>query len=265
MTQPRKEPGANRNIRRLKTVLTALAAGGETGLRVADVTEAVDLNRSAVNRILTGLAAHDLAERVEETGRYRLGSKLIGWVCDAGDHHRVSSLAAPAIARLALWTEDTVYLTVRFGEQAVCVDRVEGSYPIRTLTLNVGDRRPLGFGAGSLALLAFLPQDRIEPAIERHASACAVLGLEEAALRSMVARSQALGYALNDSRIIPGMTAVGVPILRDGKTPIAALSVAAVNARMGVARRHEIVERLRSEVTAIEGELAGGRLEPSKE
>ena len=45
---------------------------------------------------------------------------------------------------------------------AVCVAREIGDFPIRTLSLGVGDLRPLGVGSGSLALFAFLPDEQIE-------------------------------------------------------------------------------------------------------
>src|SRR5690606_31297222 len=73
----------------------------------------------------------------------------------------IAELARPALIRLARETGDTVFLSVREGLDAICLERQVGSYPIKTLTLDVGDRRPLGVGAGSLALLAFLPEAEI--------------------------------------------------------------------------------------------------------
>ena len=58
--------------------------------------------------------------------------------------------------RLAERTQDTVFLSARDRDEAVCLERVIGDYPIKTLTLSIGDRRPLGVGAGSLALLSAL-------------------------------------------------------------------------------------------------------------
>src|SRR5690606_39494348 len=53
---------------------------------------------------------------------------------------------------------------------AVCIDRAEGSFPIRVLTQNVGTRRPLGIGSGSLALLAAAPDDEVDNILRRNAS-----------------------------------------------------------------------------------------------
>eukprot|EP01035_Chromulina_nebulosa_P002143 gene2142-2885_t len=40
--------------------------------------------------------------------------------------------------------------------------REEGTYPVRTHALQMGDQHPLGVGAGSLALLAALPDDDVD-------------------------------------------------------------------------------------------------------
>jgi hypothetical protein len=37
-------------------------------------------------------------------------------------------------------------LVARTGDEAVCLECIEGSFPIKVLTLRAGDRRPLGIG-----------------------------------------------------------------------------------------------------------------------
>ena len=45
------------------------------------------------------------------------------------------------------------------GCESVCLEPRPGTFPIRANYLDVGSRRPLGVGAGSLALLIALPPD----------------------------------------------------------------------------------------------------------
>ena len=79
----------------------------------------------------------------------------------------------PALARIADATGDTVFLTQRSGLDAVCLDRREGTFPIKTFTLEVGMRRPLGVGTGSLAILSALPEEDIQTrSSARTTSAC---------------------------------------------------------------------------------------------
>jgi DNA-binding IclR family transcriptional regulator len=157
--------------------------------------------------------------------------------------------------RLCQSSEDTVYLAMRYGDEAVYLDRREGSYPIKTLTVAAGDRRPLGVGAAPLAMLAFLPDAEMEHIIALQTEARARLGVDELLLREMIGISRQLGYALNESKIIPDMTAVAVPIRGGDGTPLAAISVACLSRRMQGARREAIVASLREEVARIESDL----------
>ena len=64
--------------------------------------------------------------------------------------------------RIAERTGDTVFLNVRSGPDVLCIDRKEGTFPIKTLIIEVGNRRPLGVGAGGIALLMPLPDEELE-------------------------------------------------------------------------------------------------------
>ena len=102
---------------------------------------------------------------------------------------------------------------------------------------------------------AFLPDDEMNRIIALQIEACAQFGVDEIALREMIATARKLGYALVDGKIITGMSAVGVPICRDDGMPIAAVSVAAISSRMRSPRQENIVANLREEVARIEADL----------
>src|SRR5262249_42027918 len=124
------------------------------------------LHRATVHRILAALSREHLLEQ-DEYHRYHAGIDL--WVLGEAAARRfdVQEFGRPALERIAAETQDTAYLSVRNGSHAVCVGRSEGAFPIRTLSLNVGDRRPLGVGSGSLVLLAFLSEADREEVFER--------------------------------------------------------------------------------------------------
>ena len=68
------------------------------------------------------------------------------------------------------------------------------------------------------------------------------------------------GYAFNDQGVIEGMSAVGVPVLGADGTALAALSVAAVTARMQAERRREVVDLLVAEARRLAAAMAGAAL-----
>lgn len=236
-----------KTIGRAALVLRTLADGQAAGLRLADVTELAGLGKATAHRLLGALVDVGYVEYDESSKRYRLGYALFALGASARRFH-VVDLARPALVRLAAATGDTIYLSVRDGDEALCVDRCTGSFPIRTLTLDIGDRRPLGIGAGSLALLAFEPDEEVTRILRRNVDARRdFAAFDDAGLREMVADARRLGYAYNDGRIVSAMAALGVPV-RDGEGRVlAALSVAAIRERMTAARVAELAELLKEE------------------
>jgi DNA-binding IclR family transcriptional regulator len=242
-------------IERAVQVLEAIGDASVSGLRLSDVMRLTGLGRATSHRFLKSLADQGLVELDQESGRYFLGMKLLVLSGAASNRFGLARRAQPVLQRLAERTGDTIYLSLRIGDDAICLDRREGAFPIRTLTLKIGDRRPLGVGAGSLALLAFQPPAELQRIVAQQATAAAAFGFDQATLLSLAEAARAQGYAFNDQRLIPGMCAVGVPVNGRSGTPVAALSVAAIATRMEAPRRSNIVAWLREEATTLERDL----------
>lgn len=240
------------SIERMMDVLAAVAASGDAGARLADVVTATELNRATTYRFLKALQATGMLDHEEQTGCYFIGIKVAELAQAASRRFALPTRTETDLRSLADTTGDTVYLTARVGSEAVCIARHEGSFPIRTLTLEVGDRRPLGIGAGSLALLAFMPAHDQVSIIKSSGSEYARFKLTGDDVLKMVQQAERLGYALNDGRIIEGMSAVALPICNTAGVPVAAITVAAISPRMEEPRRQRIVEKLRLVQRTIE-------------
>lgn len=238
-------------IGRASLILRALAEGAAEGMRLSGVARATGLGKSTVLRLLKALIDVGYVEFDDRAKLYRMGYALFALGQAAGRFHLVD-LAAAGLDRLAARTGDTVFLSVRRGDAALCVDRRTGSFPIRTLTLSVGDRRPLGVGAGSLALLAFEPEAEVERILQANrAERAGYDAFDDDALRWMIGHARDKGYAFNDGRIVTAMNAVGVPVLDRAGQVVAALSVAAIQERMTPDRVAGLVEMLRTEAQAL--------------
>src|SRR5262249_47985137 len=154
-----------------------------------------------------------LLTQVGEPRRYVLGPLTCQLGRIAIERVDLYKLSGPALTRLAAATGDTVFLIVRDGFESVCVERKSGTYPIKTFVVDVGTRRPLGVGAGSLAILATLPPEEAELAIRANGGSIASYkGLDTAALRAHLSRTRGLNRASMDVVGIPGVHAVAVPI-----------------------------------------------------
>jgi DNA-binding IclR family transcriptional regulator len=219
------------SVQKVCRILRALSV--PEALRLADIAAATGLNKATVLRLLESLAEEGFVERDEDSKRYRLGehATLMGLASQGRDLLR--DRARPWLMRLATLCGDTVLLSVRSGAEAVCVDREFGAYPIRANYLEVGSRRPLGVGAGSLALLAWLPEGEVE-----------------ALLRAKVAESRRQGFAMLLDVVVERMGGVAMPILGTDGRPVGALSIAALNERI-VERLDMLVSALREAAEAL--------------
>jgi DNA-binding IclR family transcriptional regulator len=253
---------ANRNVARIMGIVDALAAEADRGLRLADVMQATGLNKTTTHRLLAGLAAHGLADQDSETGRYFVGVRLIALASAAKRRFQLAPLVADILASLSRQTDDTVMLSARVGDEALCLECREGTFPIKVLTLRAGDRRPLGIGAPGVALLAFLPDAEIDRVLGANAAERTEFPFDEIQIRQMILEARKHGYAYNDVHVFKGMetitdmAAVSVPICATNGTPVASLSITAITQRLAQPRRDNVVAALRREVVAIQAAYA---------
>lgn len=247
-----KAPRGTQSIERAVAVLRAAAGQGSAGITVAEVAAELGLNVTTAYRLLSALAEERLLERDAERKRYRIGPEVHALSARGASGFSFTAHFDRALSALAEETGDTVMLSVRRGNQSLCLARKEGAFPIRTMTLQAGSWRPLGVGGGSLALLAFLPREERQDVLAANAQAYPSFGLDREGVEAMADRSLRLGYALNDGRVLKDLTAVAVPVrTQDGKI-VAAISIAAINSRLGGARRASVVAAIRREIAALE-------------
>jgi len=243
------------SVERALSIVKLLAEGGNSGARLTDIAESVGLTMSTAHRILQALIQAGAVDQAADSGLYFLGYNMLCWGAAAGNRIGFVELAEPSLELLAERTGDTVFLSVRDRYEAVCIASVEGAFPIRTLTLKVGDRRPLGVGAGSLAILAALDEEDQRHAIKAGAASRAGFpGFDETTLWNLIEDTRRAGCALNESRVVKGMSAIALPI-SDRRGVIGAISVAAISERMRPPRRQNILTWLEAEAKKIEAKI----------
>ncbi|VVE62068.1 IclR family transcriptional regulator [Pandoraea captiosa] len=249
-------PLGTQSIHRAVTVLREVAAHGMKGLRLSDIADALGLERPTAHRIVKGLVAQGMLMQNRDTRHYHLGHVVYELGLAASPHFSLRELCQPTLQTLAEKSGDSVFLMVRSGLDAVCIDLLEGGYPIQTRTLEIGGRRPLGVGAGSLALLISLPADERARVMQTNAERLATFGnFSQARLEKAIAASAEAGYAINEEDVLPGVSAIGMSIRPRQGVPYAAISIAAIESRLSGARRAEMAKLLQKEVRALEKKL----------
>jgi DNA-binding IclR family transcriptional regulator len=252
----RGDKGLHQNIARATHVLSTLADAAQDGLRLSDVMRLTGLSNATTHRLLEGLVTHGLVDFRDEANRYFLGLKIFSWSQAAGNRFGLAERIAPILQRLADQTEDTAYFMLRVDEEALCLDVREGRFPIKTISVRVGHRWPLGVGAGGLALLAFLPDEDIAKILRDHRAARKQFGVDEAVLKKEIASTKKLGYAAVDGSVIPGMSAIAVPIRSKDQRPVGSITLAAISQRLTSPRREELVRLLVDQARSVEAALS---------
>lgn len=242
------------SLHRAMEIVKALAGSAETGLRISQLCQQLGLTQPTTHRLLQQLIEEGLVEQSEQTRLYRLSLDFFALAARAGDHGGFRELCRPSLLRLGASLGDSVFLLVRSGFDAVCLDRHEGPFPIRTFTGDVGGRVPLGVGQGAMVILANLSEAEQDEVMRFNVPRIQHMGagaLDEVFLRTEAARARAQGYATTNSGLIEGMAGAAVPVFDRNRRVVAALSVGTITSRLSAERLPVVIELLQREARAI--------------
>ncbi|RVU15059.1 IclR family transcriptional regulator [Methylobacterium oryzihabitans] len=255
--QSTAEAAGAQSIDRAATLLLLVGRAGPQGARLTDLVAQTDLAKPTVHRMLTALVRAGLLDQVPETRRYHIGPEIYVLGTLASARFGLHPVSLRALVRLSQETGDTAFLSVARDVYAICLHREDGAYPIRVHALQAGDRHPLGVGAGSLALLAALPDTEVDEILAANADVLAAHYPRYAGgvLRALVGETRARGYALNPGMLLADSWGIGVAIRGEGGRAVGALSIAAIEGRLREDRQREIARLLRREADWVEARL----------
>lgn len=247
----RTDPAVS-SLHRAVSVLRALGAGA---CRVSELGKSLGYTQATTHRLLQQLVGEGLVEQLADK-RYALSVGLFELAARAGERGGLRSQFRPALLRLGAALGDSVFLLVRAGFDAMCLDRWEGPFPIRSFTGDIGGRVPLGVGQGSMAILAHLPDAEREEVIKHNVPRLVGMGqIDGVYLRTEAAKVRRQGYADTNSGLIDGMSGVGVPVFDARGEVVAALSIGTLTARLKGERLQVVVDLLRREADALSRQI----------
>lgn len=238
------------SVRKACRILSALV--DPAVVRLTDIARVTGLDMTTCSRILSDLQKEGFVEREPQNKHYSFSNQAYLMHHAAFRRFCPVTAARPALIRLAKEFMDTVILSVPQGWQSICADLCFGDYPIRANYLSVGSHRPLGVGAGSLALLSAMPAHEIEavlPFVQEGLKRYPDYSME--LLRSKIIEGQQKGYSILLDVVVNKMGGIAMSIMGPQGTPLAAISIAALNERI-TQREEELVLALRKEVQQIE-------------
>ncbi|HEV7256741.1 MAG TPA: IclR family transcriptional regulator [Bosea sp. (in: a-proteobacteria)] len=248
----------SQSVDRALRLLALIGREPAGGLPLTEIVAGSGLNKPTARRLLLALMRAGLVEQEPQSRHYCLGEEAFVLGVLAARRHGLLELAMESLRRLSAVTMDTSFLSIRRENYAVCLHREEGTYPVRTHALQTGQQHPLGVGAGSLAMLAVLPDDDVDRIIETNTPTLLAQypGFAPELIRGDLALARERGFAVNPGRLVASSWGVGAAFRYPDGRVAGALSLAAIDSRMQPARQEELAGHLAQEVARMERLLA---------
>src|SRR5437764_796975 len=227
-----------------KAVLLLEALADEREATPRRLSEVLHEPRTTVYRLLTGLQALDMVEAGSRAGTYRLGWRLLRLGSAVIERLDERQAALPVMERIHERTGETVFLCVRRGDDAVCIERLDG-LRVQSLALRLGGSLPLHLGAGPRALLAWEPREEWAAYVARRPLQAATekTPVTRKALFAELERSLEQGYAVSDEDVTDGIASLGAPVFDYTGCVRAAISVGGM--------RQFVLEEIRDEAVEL--------------
>lgn len=219
---------------------------------MVDISEMMDISRPTAHRITQALVAKGWLMRKTGSQRYFLGHSLFELGLTAAPQFKFREICQPSLDRIARRTGYISFLTIRSGKDAISIARSKGK-PVDLVPLQIGTHRPLGIGAGSLAILATLSDVEVEQIVLANARRLRKFGdINTKMLLESVKICRERGFAYHDERLLHGVSGVAMTVCDSDQVTLGAISISALQPRMGSEKLYAIAAKLRREVEIIQ-------------
>ncbi|KZB83042.1 IclR family transcriptional regulator [Amycolatopsis regifaucium] len=220
----------------------------------AEIAAELGVARSTGYRYIQSLVRTGFLE--ETAGGLRLGPRIFQLARSARIGLGLSEVALPVMRDLAAAVGETVLLTRRSGRSVVCLDLVEAPHAVR-LSYERGHVLPINAGAAAEVLLAWADSREVtsvlaQAPLERF-SARTLTDPDE--LRTRLAGIRKRGVAISRGELDEHILGVAAPIRDSSGKVCAAISIAALAARVPRSRLSEVESAVRDAAAAITGRL----------
>jgi DNA-binding IclR family transcriptional regulator len=252
---PLKQESPSVAVERALAMLEAVAQEPE-GLSNAEISRKLQIPKSSASYILRTLEKQAYLNRDSETGRYRVGLKILSLSRGALSGIDVREVALPIMRNLTHKTSLTCHLAILDGPDAVYIEKVEPEGFIRMDTW-VGRRMRVHATSVGKALVAHIPQERLERIV-------ADRGMEKRTPKTITTMPRLLkelekvrtqGYAVDDEENNIGARCVGAPVFSQSGSIEAAVGLSGTINQVNAHTMPRILEALKDAVRHISMQL----------
>ena len=242
-------------VERALAMLEAVAQEPE-GLSNADISRKLQIPKSSASYILRTLQTQGYLNRDPQSGKYRVGLKILSLSRGALSGIDVREVALPVMRNLMQKTQLTCHLAILDGPDAVYIEKVEPEGFIRMDTW-VGRRMRVHATSVGKSLAAHIPRQRLEEII-------AESGMEKRTPKTITTLPRLLkelekvrdqGYSVDDEENNLGARCVGAPVFNQHGAIEAAVGLSGTIHQVNSQTMPRILEALKDAARHISMQL----------
>jgi DNA-binding IclR family transcriptional regulator len=245
-------------VERALNILEA-TANRRDGLTNSEISHKLGIPKSSASYILRTLERRGYLRRDTESGRYRLGLKILSLGGDARANLDLAEVALPFMQALQERIHLTIHLAVLDQGEAVYIEKVEapGFFKVNTW---VGRRMYLHSTSVGKCLLAWLPKAEVETLLRQQ-------GMKKRTPKTISSVPRLLadletvrgqGHAMDDEENSLGARCLGAPVFDAMGNVTASLGVSGTLTQMDEANLPRIMDALKETARRISRQVSRG-------
>jgi len=232
--------------------------------RFSDIQERLKIPKASLSRILYELLNRDYIQKDSETGRYKLGAKLVLLGSSFLDGLDIRDEARSIVKRLARETGETAELAILNRGKLFYIDKCESSQSIR-LVAEIGSQyATLHASAVGKVFLAYMDKDEFNSFLKK-------VGLVKITKRTIVDVDTLIkeceeikrkGFAYDNQECRIGVSRIASPIFNHSNKVIAVVGIAGPAFRITPEKKEElgqIVKKAGMDISRKMGYINGDR------
>lgn len=239
-------------IERTLSILELITAS-QKGLSNADLSRRLNIPKSSASYILRVLEKRGYLSR-EDSGRYRIGLKLVSLTSGALTHLDFREIAKPIMSDFLKKSRlPEVHLAVLDNGRAVYVEKIEAQNSFIKMDIWVGHRLPIHTTAIGKALVANLLDSEILKILE-------IRGMEKKTRKSIttpvkflqeIEKVKKYGYAIDDEENSENVRCLAAPIYDSNGKIIAAIGTSTIINQLDKTHLPKIIEMVKDSAQKI--------------
>lgn len=233
-------------------VLEYLASHSD-GIGVTDVSKGLGLDKSTTYRILNTLKYRGYVVQDKTSKKFRLGVKILELSHKVSAQMELKMAAAPVLSQLVKMYNETAHLGVLDRGEVLYVDTKECSQFMR-ITSHIGLRNPVHCTALGKAILAFLPEERVEQICKekgmKRFTKNTITRIDD--LKNELKKIRRLGYAVDNRELYESTRCIAAPVRNHEGKVVGAISISAPANRLTL----QEIKKIGKTMVAMAGEIS---------